>query len=83
MVTESGHGMTDKVYIGRKSRYTGRVEFKDTKCGESWCGEVWVKNYPDRVWKFSKSGAKKIIQRYESYGWNWDYFVVPVDEFEG
>ncbi len=69
-----------KYLIYRESKYTGSVEILQTKCTDTWCGERYYKEHPDRVWKFSKAGAKKIIERKESNGWNYKYWMEQAAE---
>ena len=49
-----------KYYIKKISG--GKVYYKAHKCSYGWFGE----GDKDIAWKFSKQGAKKIIERYES-----------------
>lgn len=65
----------NKYYIFRESEHTGRIEILRTKCTDEWCDKRYLEIYPDRVWKFSKSGAKKIIDRQTSRGWHFKYWM--------
>lgn len=56
--------MAQKYYIKKINTKTGEVSYK----AQGWYGE----SDKDIAWKFSKAGAKKIIERYEKerdFGW--------------
>ena len=69
-----------KYLVARTSKLTGRTEYKQHKCTDIYCGEKYVQLYPDRVWQFSKQGAKGIVDRENAHGWNYEYFMVPVSD---
>lgn len=68
-----------KYYVFRKSEYTGRVEVKRAKCADIWCSAEFMKQRPDRVWKFSESGAKGIVEREKKNGWHFTYWIEKAD----
>ena len=73
-----------KYYIGRKSKLTGRVDYRRCKCvDKSWVSEKYIRLNPSDVWQFSAQGAKKIIEKYGEHNWNYEYFMVPVSAFPG
>lgn len=51
-----------KYYIKLTYTKRGEVYYKAHKKAQGWCGNGDM----DCPWKFSKQGAKKIIERYES-----------------
>ena len=65
-----------KYFIGRKSKITGRVEYKKDKRGDLWAGEGFL----PYCWRFSKKGAQAIIARADDANWHYDYFLVPCGE---
>lgn len=72
--------MAVKYYVRRKSDITGRVEYQRTKCLDNWCPGAYIKAHPERVWQFSYGGAKNIVERNNSYGWHYEFSMVPVEE---
>ena len=72
--------MENKFYVCRIWKRSGRVEFKMHKCLDNYCDKAYLDRYPDRVWQFSKSGAKKIVDRCNAAEWNknCEYFMQPV-----
>lgn len=73
-----------KYFVGRKSKYTGKVEFKKCKTLDNWCSLLYVVQFPDRVWQFSRQGAKGIVKRYTELRWlGYEYFIVPVEDVLG
>lgn len=69
-----------KYHIYRKSNYTGRIEVLRTKCSDHWCSKEYLIQNPGGVWKFSESGAKKIIERNILNGWHFNYWMEPAEE---
>lgn len=69
-----------KYYVGRKSKITGRVEYQRCKCLDRFCDETYIKNNPKSVWQFSRQGAKNIAERENARNWNYEYFVIPVEQ---
>lgn len=66
-----------KYIVARKSKFTGRVEYKMTKCTESWCSPEYYNNHPERIWKFTKQGAIGIVNRGNKYdSWANTYFIL-------
>lgn len=61
--------MAQKYYIKKIYTKTGEVYYKAHQKAQGWYGE----SDKDIAWKFSKSGAKKIIERYEYERDNFDY----------
>ena len=53
--------MAQKYYIKKINTKTGEVSYKAHQKAQGWYGE----SDKDIAWKFSKAGAKKIIERYE------------------
>ena len=80
-----------KYYIGRKSKLTGRVDYRRCKCvDKSWVSEKYIRLHPSDVWQFSAQGARKIVETYNKYrenkavgNWGYEYFMVPVSAFLG
>lgn len=66
--------MAQKYYIKMTHTKTGEVAYKAHKKAQGWYG----KTFKDIAWKFSRAGAKKIIERYEQerdyekYTWSKD-----------
>lgn len=57
-----------KYYIKKINTNTGKTSYKAHKCTDGWYDESWK----DIAWKFSKAGAKKIIERYENERDHWN-----------
>lgn len=76
--------MNKKYYVCRFHTCDGKKtrEYKRTKCLDTWVSEKWFYDHPDEVWKFSKQGAQKIVDRYnarnfmKTYG---EYHILPAD----
>jgi len=69
----------DRFYVARKSKITGKVEYQRCKCLDSFCSAEYIQNHPDSVWQFSRQGANGIVKRENERGWNYEYFIVPVE----
>lgn len=77
--------MQSKFYVGRKWLISGREEYQMKKClsrATDFCDMGYIKKYPERVWQFSRQGAKNIVERCNSGSWNknCEYFMIPVSE---
>ena len=61
-----------KYYIKKINTRTGEIYYKAHPKAQGWYG----KSNKDIAWKFSRAGAKKIIERYEyerdNYAYRWD-----------
>lgn len=61
-----------KYYIKKINTRTGDIGYKAHCKAQGW----YDKSNKDIAWKFSKAGAKKIIERYEAerdnYAYRWD-----------
>lgn len=80
--------MDQKYYVGRRWIISGREEFQMHKClsrTTDFCDSGYIKRYPDRVWQFSKQGAKNIVERRNAAEWNknCEYFMIPVETVLG
>ena len=63
-----------KYFVARKSKATGRIEYKRTKCTDEWCSP----SYTGHIWQFTKRGAAGIVEREKRFrGWGWEYYIVP------
>lgn len=67
-----------KYHVYRKSKHTGQVEVRRTKCSDFWCSEKFMELHPEMVWEFSKQGAQKIVDRENAKGWHFEYWMEPV-----
>ena len=72
--------MGNKFYVCRIWKRSGCVEFKMHKCLDDYCDKAYLDRYPDRVWQFSKNGAKRIVDRCNAteLNKNCEYFMQPV-----
>lgn len=68
-----------KYYVFRRSKRTGKIEVLRTKCSGCWCSKEYLLSHPECVWKFSKQGAKKIVDRYSEHERDNAYWLEPVD----
>lgn len=62
----------DKVYIYRIVAHNGRKEYKRTKCCDYWTTSKEV------CWRFSKQGAKKIIETLNQYN-RYNYYIYGIE----
>ena len=80
--------MAQKYFVGRRWKISGREEYQMKKClsrATDFCDMGYIKRYPDRVWQFSKQGAKGIVDRCNAGSWNknCEYFMIPVETVLG
>lgn len=68
-----------KYYVFRVVNHNGHKQYKRTKCSDYWTDNKNV------CWQFSKQGAKKIVETYNSYNRSnfYSYGVERVDSAEG
>lgn len=68
-----------KYRVYRRSLYSGQVEVLKTKCSGHWCSEKYLELYPKKVWKFTKQGAKGIVNRESACNQNYEYWMEPAE----